>query len=94
MNEDMPERVTLDASTISNREWLWLEDSCGVVATSAQAKPMRSVLAFKTLALRRWETTQGRPPKITFDNVVDGTFDDVKFDIEGGEPADPPAAAE
>ena len=90
MNEDLPDSVALSMASVTNREWLWLEDSCGVVVTTVESHPTRAALALKTLALRRWEASQGRPPAITFGDVVDGKFDAVKMDLgDGDEEPDP-----
>ena len=82
MNEDLPDVLTISMDSVSNREWLWLEDSCGVVVTTIEKHPARAALAMKTLALRRWESSQGRPPSIGFGDVVDGKYDAVKLDLK------------
>lgn len=98
MSEELPEKLEpFDPAGIKNREWLWLEDSCGVNAVTAKDHPMRLIMAFKALALRRWEAAQGRPPKITFADVVDGTYDHVELvmasnDDEDEDAGNPPTA--
>lgn len=88
---EKPDKLSIDASSVTNREWLWLEDSCGVNVVVIKEHPMRLLYSLKTLAVRRWQAGQGEPPSATFSDVLDGLWDDVELEMTGEQDdADPP----
>lgn len=97
MIENLPDKLRIDISTVTNREWLWLEERCRINVAKMADEPMKMLMSFRALAVRRWQVENGQPATATFDESADGLFDSIDFGIdtpEAGDAADPTQPAD